>query len=41
MRSLTKTRGQIYKELPRNQRVAYLIFMALIFGFIVIFLLSK
>lgn len=35
---LTKTRGQIYKELPRKQKIAYLIFVILVFVFIAVFL---
>jgi len=34
---LTKT-GQIYKELPRKQKIAYLIFVILVFVFIAVFL---
>ncbi|MCY1552034.1 hypothetical protein D9M68_884080 [compost metagenome] len=37
-RSLTKTRGQIYKELPRKQKIAYLVFVISVFGFIAVFL---
>jgi hypothetical protein len=39
-RSLTKTRGQIYKELPRGQKIAYLIFVAIVFGLIATFLFT-
>jgi|KBSSwiStaDraftv2_1062776.scaffolds.fasta_scaffold5499035_2 hypothetical protein len=39
-RSLTKTRDQIYKELPRGQKIAYLVFVILVFGLIALFLFS-
>ena len=36
-RSLASTRSQIYKELPRKQKIVYLIFVISVFGPIVVF----
>lgn len=36
---LAKTRGQKYKKLPRKQKIAYLVFIFLVFGFVMVFLL--